>query len=69
MGEWVRYLEALQRSDQSAGVHEVASRVDAMGFTAESAAYLERVMAANSEKSRVFEVCWDLWALLTGEPA
>lgn len=67
--EWATYLEVLLATDQDAAVREVASRVDALGRTPAAAEYLDRVMAANVERARVYEVSWDLLALLTGVPA
>lgn len=64
--EWATYVETLLATDQDAAVHEVASRADAFGRTPECAAYLDRVLAQNVEKSRVYEISWDLLTLMNG---
>lgn len=64
--EWIAYIEALLSTPQRPEVREVAQHVGGLTYPHEITAYLKRVMLHNAEVTRVYEVCWDIWALLTG---
>ena len=64
--EYDVYMDRLLNTPQRSEVREVALHVAGLTYSHEITAYLKRVMLHNDEMTRVYEVCWDIWALLTG---
>jgi hypothetical protein len=60
-----QYLDAITTDPRSRPeIRDLAEFVVRTPSDAECITYLEQVMAQSSERSRLYEIAWDLWMLL-----